>query len=131
MSTEANKKIVTEFWEAFSAGKAEDAMAMLADDATWWIAGNFPLSGTRTKQEFIELGEQLAPAAPNGFRVTPTAFTAEGDRVAVEAESYGEMANGKIYNNRYHFLIEVRDGKIHSVREYLDTMHANEVICEP
>ena len=131
MSTEANKKVVTEFWEAFSAGKAEDALAMLAEDATWWIAGNFPLSGTRTKQEFIELGEQLAPVAPNGFRVTPTAFTAEGDRVAVEAESYGEMANGKIYNNRYHFLIEVRDGKIHSVREYLDTMHANEVICEP
>jgi len=44
-------------------------------------------------------------------------------------ESYAEISNGKLYNNRYHFLIEIRDGKIQAVREYLDTMHANEVLC--
>ena len=62
--------------------------------------------------------------------MTPKGLTAEGDRVAVEAESYGEMATGKIYNNLYHFLLEVRDGKIHAVREYLDTMHAKEVLLD-
>jgi hypothetical protein len=51
--------------------------------------------------------------------MTPKGITAEGDRVAVEAESYGETASGKIYNNLYHFLFEVRGGKIQAVREYL------------
>ena len=51
--------------------------------------------------------------------------------MAVEAESYGETASGKIYNNLYHFLFEIRDSKIQSVREYLDTMHAQEVLLDP
>ena len=56
-------------------------------------------------------------------------LTAEGDRVAVEAESYAKMKNGKTYQNTYHFLFIVRDGKIQSVKEYLDTIHANAVLC--
>ena len=130
MGVEENKQLVKKFFENFSAGKVEDVLATLDDSATWWVAGNFPLSGTKTKQEFAELAGQIGTMAPNGILVTPTAFTAEGDRVAMEATSYAEMANGKTYQNEYHFLIEVRDGKILSVREYLDTMHANEVICE-
>ena len=129
MTTQANRQLVTRFFEDFSAGKYEDALAMMADSATWWVAGDFPLSGTRTKREFAELLGQVTTMAPRGLRLTPTAFTCEGDRVAVEAESYAEISNGKLYSNRYHFLIEVRDGKIQAVREYLDTMHANEVLC--
>lgn len=130
MGVEENKQLVKKFFENFSSGKVEDVLATMDDSATWWVAGNFPLSGTKTKQEFAELASQIGTMAPNGIHVTPTAFTAEGDRVALEATSYAEMANGKTYQNEYHFLIEVRDGKVQSVREYLDTMHANEVICE-
>ena len=129
MSAAANKQLVRKFFEEFSAGKIEDALAMLADGATWWVAGSFPLSGTMTKAEFLELSNQLGPMMPNGLRLTPTAFTAEGDRVAVEATSYAKMASGKTYNNEYHFLFEVRGGQIQALREYFDTMHANDVFC--
>ncbi len=57
----------------------------------------------------------------------PLAFTAEGERVAVETESYSEMNNGKVYNNLYHFVFVVRDGKIHEVKEFLDTEHTRAV----
>jgi ketosteroid isomerase-like protein len=51
-------------------------------------------------------------------------------RVAVEATSAAEnVKNGKSYRNQYHFLMELKNGKIHAVREYLDTMHANDVLC--
>jgi hypothetical protein len=50
-------------------------------------------------------------------------MTAEGDRVAVEAESKARLANGTLYHNRYHFLFVVRDGRIQVVKEYLDTLH--------
>ena len=38
-----------------------------------------------------------------------------------------ELNNGRIYNNLYHFLFVVRDGKVLQVKEYLDTMHTNDV----
>jgi hypothetical protein len=82
----------------------------MADTATWWVAGKpgqFVLAGTKTKAQFAELLQGIRTAMPKGLRVTPTGITAEGDRVAVEAE------------------------KIQAVREYLDTMHAKEVLVDP
>jgi ketosteroid isomerase-like protein len=129
MSVEENKKIIAKFLEDLSSGNGAAVLGTLADSATWWVAGNFPLSGTKTKAQFAELVGSLGSNIEGGLRVTPTGITAEGDRVAVEAESYARMKNGKIYQNNYHFLFIVRDGKIQQVKEYLDTMHANEVLC--
>ena len=55
MSAEQNKSIVLGFFENLSAGKAEEVSAAMADNATWWVAGNFPIAGTKTKKEFTEL----------------------------------------------------------------------------
>lgn len=129
MGVEENKKIVLGFIENMTAGNGPAAFAALADSATWWVAGNFALSGTKTKAQFADLGAQLAPKIDGGIRLTAKGVTAEGDRVAVEAESYAKMKNGKTYQNLYHFLFVLRDGKIQSVKEYLDTMHANDVLC--
>jgi len=131
MSAEENKKIVLSFFENFSSGRMEQALAMMADNATWSVMGKpdkFALAGTKTKAQFTELVKGIGAAMPKGLRVTPKGVTAEGDRVALEAESYGETASGKVYNNMYHFLIEVRGGKIQAVREYLDTIHAQDVL---
>jgi ketosteroid isomerase-like protein len=127
MSAEANKKIVLGFFENLSAGKVDDALALMADTGTWWVAGKFDLAGTKTKAQFAELFKGLVGSMPKGLRITPKGITAEGDRVAVEAEGYGEVNNGKVYNNLYHFLVEVRDGKIQAVREYMDTLHVKDV----
>ena len=70
----------------------------------------------------------MGDTIPNGLAITIKGLTAEGDRVAVEAESYGELVNGKVYNNEYHFMIEMSGGKISAVREYLDTIHAKEIL---
>jgi len=129
MSIEDNKRVVLGLFENLSAGKGDAVLGALADSATWWVQGKFPLSGTKNKKEFAELVGQLGANIDGGLRVTPKGITAEGDRVAVEAESYAKMKNGKTYQNTYHFLFTVRDGKIQAVKEYLDTMHANEVLC--
>lgn len=130
MGIEENKAIVLEFLGRFSAGRFEAALELLADEATWWIGGNFPLSGTRSKAEMTELIKGVAANMPSGLTLTPKGITAEGERVAVEVESYGKHNNGRVYNNQYHFLFVVKDGKIYIVREYLDTIHANWVFCE-
>jgi hypothetical protein len=129
MSIEENKRIILGFFENLSAGNGEAILGALADSATWWVQGNFPLSGTKSKKEFAALVGDLGAKIDGGLRVKPKGITAEGERVAVEAESYAKMKNGKTYQNTYHFLFIVRDGKIQSVKEYLDTIHANAVLC--
>jgi uncharacterized protein len=129
MSVEANKKVVADFFENRSAGNGPAILAALADSATWWLAGNFALSGTRTKQQFAELLGGLGSKIDGPLTLKVTGVTAEGDKVAVEAESYAKMKSGKTYQNQYHFLITLHDGKIQAVKEYLDTAHADDVLC--
>jgi len=126
-----NISIVTEFFEKFSSGDVEATMAMMSDDATWWVAGTMPISGTYDKAQFTELLSGVLTTCKQPIKIDPRVFTAQDDRVAVEAESYTETNEGRIYNNEYHFLVRVRNGQIASVKEYLDTMHANQVLCTP
>lgn len=132
MNIEAsNKQTVKTFLEVFSSGAVDETMAMMADGATWWVAGTMPISGTYDKDAFATLLGGVLETCTGPIRITPKAMTAEGERVAVEAESYTETRNGRVYNNHYHFLMTVRDGKIAGVKEYLDTMHTNAVLCTP
>jgi len=129
MSTETNKQTVTRFLELFSSGAVKETMAMMTDDATWWVAGTMPISGTYTKLQFEKLLSGVLDVCTGPIRIEPRNWTAEGDRIALEAESFVDTRNGRTYNNLYHFKFKVRDGKIASVREYLDTMHANAILC--
>ncbi len=128
MSIEDNKQVVRRFWDAFSNSRLQEAFELLAEDATWWIGGELSISGTYTKAKFVELSSGILTEFPGGVRVTPTVLTAEDDRVAMEASSYGERVNGRVYRNQYHFQHVVRDGKLLAVREYHDTDHANRIL---
>ncbi|OLL72779.1 hypothetical protein Ae168Ps1_1158 [Pseudonocardia sp. Ae168_Ps1] len=135
MSTpeERNKQTVTEFMEVFTSGDVDGILSRMTDDATWWVAGTIPgISGTKDRAGFKDMVSGITESTTSGaIRLTPLAFTAEGDRVAVETESYTELRNGRVYNNLYHFLFTVRDGKISSVKEYLDTEHTTAVFVTP
>ena len=129
MSTDQNKKIATELLEDFSRGNMDGVLNAMAESSTWWVAGNLPqLSGTKTKQEMAELFKSLGSLFPKGLKITVDSAIAEGDRVAVEAHSYGEAGTGRIYQNKYHWLFEVKNGKVQAVKEYMDTLHAKEAI---
>jgi len=133
-TTEArNKELVAEFMEVFSAGDVPKILSYLDESATWWVAGNLEgISGTKNKKEFGEMLAGLSGLTVSGaITLTPLAWTAEGERVAVETESYSELRNGRVYNNLYHFVFEVRDGKIRSIKEFLDTEHTRAVFLAP
>jgi ketosteroid isomerase-like protein/nitrite reductase/ring-hydroxylating ferredoxin subunit len=132
MSTEqSNKNIIARFLEEFSSGAVDSTMALMTEDATWWVAGTMPISGTYDKPAFTRLLSGVLETCTGPIRITPKSYVAEGAQVAVEAESYTQTRSGRTYNNLYHFLFTIRDGKIASVKEYLDTMHANTILCSP
>ena len=130
MSIENNKKVASEFLSRLSDRDIDGALAMMADDATWWIAGkpgSLPVVGTLSKEQIARLFNRMTSQLRDGLRMNVKSMIAEGDRVALEVESYGELKNGRVYNQEYHMLMVVGDGKITAVREYLDTQHVFDV----
>ena len=126
MSNEPNKKLASEFFGRFTANDVAGALDKMADDATWWIAGKPGVtrtSGDHNKEQIAQIFYNMTGQLKNGLKMTVKNMIAEGDQVAVEVVSYGELQNGRVYNNEYHLLMTIRDGKISAVREYLDTQH--------
>ena len=133
MSTEQNKQTVREFFEHFSTANVSAALDLLDDAVIWRAMGNeggLPMSGEMDKKAVGGLIVNVKEAIPKGLKLTPTGWTAEEDRVALEMESYGDMSNGKVYQNHYHFLVTLSNNKITVLREYMDTYHAKQVFID-
>ena len=131
MSVEDNRKVALQFFENLSTGNIDGALELSDENVTWWLAGKpdqFEIAGTKNKAQFAEMLRSIETGMPTGVRLTITGVTAEGDRVAVEMDANGTSVTGLQYQNQYHDLLEIRDGKIVAGREYLDTAHAAEVI---
>ena len=122
-----NKALVEKFLEAFSESRFDDALELMDDEGSWWVAGSTDISGTYSKEEFRALAKGVAGGTKAGIRLSATSMIAESDKVAVEAVSDGETLEGKRYLNQYHFLFAFQNGKFVSVREYMDPMHVREV----
>lgn len=130
-SPSESEALVREFMEVFSAGNTARVVDMMHPQGTWWVAGTMPISGTYTREEFGALLDRVSETCDGPIQLIPHEFTIDGDRVAVEAESRACTLSGRTYNNLYHFLFILKDGKILQVKEYLDTMHTNAVLCTP
>jgi ketosteroid isomerase-like protein len=122
MSTEANRETALKFMASMQAGGLDESL--LTDDVCWWVPGR----GTVSKAEFKAMAEGFRSMLDGPMKLTVHGVTADGDRVAIEAESYGPLKNGKIYNNTYHFLFVFRDGKICLSKEYNNSQHVAEVL---
>ena len=120
MSIEGNKQAVRDWFDALGRG---DQQAVL--DAT---TEDFVFKCMSRQPEWLRIvwGREQFAAAPSGmstlmsepFRTWIVDMTAEGDRVAVEAEGDGKMLNGHHYNNAYHYVFKFRDGKCYECLEY-------------
>lgn len=126
---EANKRLASEFMAALSSGDAGRILDLYTEDASVWTAGSLPFSGTHPREAVVALCEGLLGAFPEGLRFEVVGMTAEGNRVAIEAEGQGRHASGQNYDQKYHFLVVIRDGKVSQMKEYFDTEHARQVLA--
>ena len=122
-----NKKLVCKFFDSLSSG-THDYLDFYTDDSIIWTAGDNEIGGTRTKKEIVEFAQGILAAFPDGITFNITGMTAEADRVAVEVNGESIHASGKSYNNQYHFLLIIRDGKIIQLKEYMDTQLAAKIL---
>jgi ketosteroid isomerase-like protein len=117
MSTEENRRTALKFVDSMG-GKMD--LSLTTADLQWWG----PRMGFIDIADFLKVIELFDAKFERHITMQVNGVTAEGDRVAVEAESHGLLKNGKTYNNTYHFLFLFRDGKICLTKEYNNTAYA-------
>jgi hypothetical protein len=130
----SNKQLATDLFDRFNRSDIDGVLGMMADDATWLIPGKpelSPSAGLYDKRKIGKLFNIMLGRLQGGLKMKVKGAIAEGDKVAIEVESEGDLTNGNLYRQHYHFLIEFRGGKISAVREYLDTQHAHAIWFGP
>lgn len=142
-----NKRLIETFFADLTAFLAEPdrevaakllvaAFDVVSDDVTWWVpddskeqGSRLPFAGIKSKAQYRDqvIGAIVkgfnAPVRADRMSLRVSSMIAEGNRVAAEVESDGLHVSGKRYQNRYHFLFTIDDGKITAVKEYMDTLH--------
>ena len=122
MSTEQNIQTVKAFFAAISGGDRQALLALVAEDIEWIIPGeDWPLAGTRHGHAGLaDLFETASRTIETSTE--PREFIAQGDRVLVVGSASGRIkATNKTFQDDWVFAITVRDGRLTSIREYVDT----------
>ncbi len=122
MSIEKNVQTVKAFFAAIGRGDRDALLALVADDIEWIIPGeDWPLAGTHRGHAGLAHLLQTASSAIE-TSTEPREFVAQGDRVLVVGFATGRIkATNKTFQDDWIFAITVRDGKLASIREYVDT----------
>ncbi|MET0332984.1 MAG: nuclear transport factor 2 family protein [Rhizobacter sp.] len=123
---QSNTRIARSFIERFDANDIPGVLALFADDICYRLMGKpdrLATAGPKNKTEIAAVFERMNSRLNGGLRMWVKNTIAEGDQVAMEVESRGELKNGRIYNNEYHMLVTLREGKIVELKEYYDTFH--------
>jgi ketosteroid isomerase-like protein len=115
------------FLETLSSGDLEKIRATFHDDAVWQVQvkGILGEGAHRGKKAIVD--EFLAPVRgmfkPGDPKLNITSLASQGPLVLGEVEARGTFADGRPYENLYVFVIEIKDGKVHRLREYMDSLY--------
>lgn len=122
MSIEANQALAQRFCQLLSARKLDELFALVHDEGSWSIpfrVDRFPFAGYKDKKTAAEMiGGFLSGFSE--FSFTADNIAVDGNTVAIEARSVGKGPGNAHYENVYHMHAEIRDGKLHTIREYFD-----------
>ncbi len=124
-----NKQAAQAFFDILNRGDVPALIAAYAEDGRCVTMGNTLISGTYSREQIAAAAGGIYQVFPQGIRFSIKAMTAEGERVAIEAESEGAHVSGQVYTNQYHFLMRFRDGKVVEFKEYMDTERVTDILC--
>lgn len=122
MSIEKNVQTVKDFFAAIGRGDEEGLLALVAEDIEWIIPGeDWPLAGIhRGHAGLADLLETSSKSIETSTE--PREFVAQGDRVLVVGFARGKIkATNRTFEDDWIFAITVRNGRLTSIREYVDT----------
>ena len=124
---ENNKELVQKFFNLLSSGSSEYLDYYTAESVIW-TAGENAIGGSRSKTEVVGFAKSVLDSFPEGITFNVVNLVAENDYVAAEVEGSAMHVSGKPYNNKYHFLLKIKNNEILELKEYMDTQLAAKVL---
>ena len=129
MDSPDTKQIVKNAWKAFASHDPEQIAAIFTDDAQWLAPpGNATAKALGHTEHVLDrktivhfMAHEFTTLFVSDVELTFTSLVAEGATAVLEHRLQATLANGRHYDNDYCFVIETRDGRIHRMREYMDT----------
>ena len=127
-----NEALVRNFFAVLSTGHLENIRKTLHPDASWTpMVKNVPGAGVHQPRDVI-VDEFLAPVRglfeDGDPKVEINHIFSKGNLVCAETRALGKMKNGNTYDNLYCWVIEVRDGLIYALREYMDSAYIQSIV---
>jgi uncharacterized protein len=114
-------EIVKAFYAKLTAGDADGALALMADDIEWIIMMDYKVDG-RGPQRVLQ--GVLVPAMQEWkpYTLTPHEFICDGGKIVSVGRFKGtNRMTGKHVEVDYSRIWEVKDGKITRHRQFIDT----------
>lgn len=134
--SQENLDVVTNAWRAFAGHDVAEIEPFFTEDAEWLappgnatavaLGGPSHLVGRKAIVGFIAV--DFLRLFVKDVALDFHGMYASGDRVIVEETMTATLANGNAYANDYCFVFELRGGRIHRVREYMDTARAHRMV---
>jgi ketosteroid isomerase-like protein len=118
-----SQKVVQLWFDHISAGDADAAFALFAEDVVYDLKGSTPVSGVyRGLDEIVErFFVPWRKQIDGDLVVEIDELIGEGERVVALGRGVAKTIYGLPYNNDYAFAFTVKGGKITAVAEFLDT----------
>lgn len=119
----ANLDLIRATYEGTSEENGRNLLAALAPDASWTEAEGFPYAGTYVGPDAIIAGVfRRLGTEWTGYRAEVHTFLEDGDRVAAFGVYSGTYnATGKSMRAAFAHLYQVKDGKIATMTQYVDS----------
>ena len=126
-SANANEETVLNLFSSMSAKDLPRAATYLHADISWTLMlADVPGRGPHLGREAVM--KNILAGGRGIFRegdpkVHVDSIVSAGDFVMAETHGSGARVDGRPYNNTYAWAIEMHDGKVFKVREYMDSLY--------
>jgi uncharacterized protein len=130
-----NERLAIEFFVTLSTGDLEAVRVLLHENASWTtMVHGIPGAGSHVGRSVI-VDEFLAPVRglfqPGDPKVLLETIASNGPLVFTETRGVGVLSDGRPYENRYCWAVEIKDGKVFAIREYMDSLYVMRLFETP
>jgi ketosteroid isomerase-like protein len=131
-----SKQIIVDLFNAFASRDEERIRQCFTLDAKWDAPPDNATSGAYGRPAgaaspaeiahfiAVDFGRLFVSDIQRDVRM----LLADGNIVVMEYRLQAKLVNGRHYDNDYCFIFEIRDGKVASMREYMDTQRGAKCI---
>jgi uncharacterized protein len=124
-------EFIRRFFATLGQGDLEALRPMIHQNGSWEVMRAVDGERLAVGRDAI-IDDFLAPVRgrfeEGDPKIEVTRLFATGNMVAAETVGTGQLRNGHPYRNRYSWIIEMNDGLVGHVHEYMDTAYVRSVV---